>query len=93
MFEESKRNEPKGSKEDSTWPSAGSDRPLNKSEVRDIVDTKEIRKLQRTDDTLKHVRAEASGRTEPSNTGFFVRDGLVYRRWVPAKPVAEEYRD
>ncbi len=73
LFEELKRNKPylsrsqKRAKRIVHGLVRAQDRPLNKSEVRDIVDTEEIR------------------RTEPNNTGFFERDGLVYRRWVPAK--------
>ena len=99
LFEESKRNKPylsrsqKRTKRIEHGLVRAQDPPLNKSEVRGIVDSKELRKLQQTDDTLKHVRAEAAGMTEPSNTGFFERDGLIYRRWVPAKREAEEYRD
>ena len=55
-----------------------------------VVDGVELRQ---SGDTLAVVRAEAEGRTEPGNTGFLERDGLIYQRWVPAKREADEYQD
>ena len=44
----------------------------------------ELIELQRTDDTLETVRKEASGQTEAVDSGLFERDGVIYRRWIPA---------
>ena len=68
------------------------DQPQAKSTV-SVVDGTELRELQQSEDTLAVVWAEAEGRTEPGSTGFFERDGLIYRKWVPAKREADEYRD
>ena len=44
----------------------------------------ELIELQRTDDTLETVRKEASEKTEAVHSGLFERDGVIYRRWIPA---------
>ena len=44
-----------------------------------------LKELQRTDSTLEAVRKSARGLGEPSTArpGFFQRDGILYRRYVP----------
>ena len=59
------------------------------------MDGEELRRLQNDDDTLTSVRKTAAGKTdsEPDGTGFFERDGLLYRRWVPVGECMERHRD
>ena len=43
----------------------------------------QLRELQRDDNTLAAVRQAAEGHPCTAGIGFFKRDGLIYRRWVP----------
>ena len=51
----------------------------------------ELIELQRTDDTLVH--REASGKTEAVDSGLFERDGVLYRRWIPAGGIPGQHID
>ena len=43
----------------------------------------ELKELQRTDSTLEAVRKSARGEPSTAGPGFFQRDGILYRRYVP----------
>ena len=47
------------------------------------VNAGEFRKLQGMDPTLGPVRSAAEGCVSTAGVGFFRREGLLYRRWVP----------
>ena len=53
------------------------------------------RPCQGDDDILTSVLKAAVGKTdsEPDGTGFFERDGPLYRRWVPIGECMERHRD
>ena len=43
----------------------------------------ELRLLQEQDKTLVSVRQGAAGENTSAGRGFFKREGLIYRRWMP----------
>ena len=43
-----------------------------------------LKELQATDPTLKKIRESVSVRESEFGVGFYFRDGLIYRRWIPA---------
>ena len=43
----------------------------------------ELRSLQQSDESLAAVRKAAKGEASTAGGGFFERDGLLYRRWIP----------
>ena len=43
----------------------------------------ELRDMQEKDDSLAAVRKAAIGGVSTAGTGFFEREGLLYRRWTP----------
>ena len=47
------------------------------------VSAEEMRTLQSTDTTLDAVREAAEGKHYSAGVGFFKRDGLLYRKWIP----------
>ena len=44
--------------------------------------TNELRKHQEEDKTLERARVLAEGKSEEVDGGYFMRDGLLYRKWV-----------
>ena len=51
------------------------------------MSTEELRNAQQEDQTLAMVRTVASGKPNLAvGGGFFLRDGLLYRRWEPRGP-------
>ena len=47
------------------------------------ISSKELQSLQEADETLEAVRQAANQKGSAAETGFFHRDGLLYRRWSP----------
>lgn len=47
------------------------------------ISASELRQLQDQDETLAKVRAAADGKPSTAGIGFFKRDGLTFRRWIP----------
>ena len=45
--------------------------------------SEELSQLQRKDESLEEVRKAAKGGASSAGPGFFEREGLLYRRWVP----------
>ena len=43
----------------------------------------ELREMQLKDETLSKIREVAEGTPNSARVGFFLRGGLLYRRWVP----------
>ena len=50
----------------------------------------ELRRLQEEDPTLAKVREAADGYPCSAGVGFFRREGLIYRRWIPPGRDQEE---
>ena len=61
-----------GKEEESTYPC----HPLD-------LTSAEVRRLQQEDESLVEVRKAARGEASSAGAGFFEKEGLVYRRWVP----------
>ena len=57
------------------------------------LSTDELRQLQEQDSTLQAVREAAQGTGSTAGRVFFVRDGLIYRRYVPPGGGDEEAVD
>ena len=49
----------------------------------------QFRDLQEEDATLEPIRQAAEGCPSSAGIGFFKRDGLLYRRWVPLRQGSE----
>ena len=49
-----------------------------------------LKTLQETDTTLETARAAAEGEPSTAGAGFFKKDGLLYKRWIPPGCNAEE---
>jgi len=47
------------------------------------ITSEELKTLQESDTTLEAIRKAADGSPFTAGVGFFKRDGLVYRRWIP----------
>ena len=43
----------------------------------------QLREMQQKDPSLKKIREAATGVPNSAGSGFFERDGLLYRKWVP----------
>ena len=43
----------------------------------------EMKRLQASDSTLKEIREVVEAHVSKSGVGFFRKNGLLYRRWVP----------
>ena len=54
------------------------------------IGAEELKTLQETDATLEAVRTAADGGPSTAGVGFFRREGLLYRRWVPPGCGTEE---
>ena len=52
---------------------------------RHIFDTTmdQFRSLQESDPTLETIREAAKGHPSTAGVGFFEKEGLIYRRWIP----------
>ena len=57
------------------------------------ITTDKLRQLQEQDMTLEAVRGAVRGECSTAGRGFFVRDGVVYRRYVPPGCGEEEAVD
>ena len=64
-----------------------------KESVDRSVSGNDLRRMQKEDETLKSVRKAAEGKTELVDSGYYEKDGLLYRRWIPAGGSVEEQRD
>ena len=53
------------------------------------ISMSEFRDLQQKDPTLQQIRQAAEGRPSTAGIGFFQRDGLLYRRWIPPRQGTE----
>lgn len=49
------------------------------------MSSEKFQEMQQNDPTLKSVLEAARGNPSTAGVGFFERDGLVYRRWVPPR--------
>jgi hypothetical protein len=47
------------------------------------LNTEELIQLQKEDDTLESAWKAAKGEVSTAGPGFFERDGILYRRWIP----------
>ena len=54
------------------------------------ISAEELKTLQTTDVTLRSVRDAVKTCEAEQGIGFFTRDGLLYRRWVPSGRREEE---
>ena len=61
---------------------AGADTTEEPKHILDMT-SQEFRTLQEADSTLEAIRQAAVGHPSTAGVGFFERDGLIYRRWVP----------
>ena len=43
----------------------------------------ELREIQDKDPTLTKVREAADGKLSTAGVGFFKREGIIYRKWIP----------
>ena len=43
----------------------------------------ELREIQDRDPTLTKVREAADGKCSTAGVGFFKREGIIYRKWIP----------
>ena len=47
------------------------------------ISAEDLKVLQETDSSLESIRKAADGHASTAGVGFFRREGLLYRRWVP----------
>ena len=47
------------------------------------LSTQELKRLQDEDETLTAIQKAVRGEASTAGTGFFMKGGLLYRRWVP----------
>ena len=56
--------------------------PESTPDILDIT-ADELREIQNKDPTLTKVREAADGKLSAAGVGFFKREGIIYRKWIP----------
>ena len=62
------------------WKGRGEDKPSLHSLD---MSAEGLKQLQDEDETLTRVKEAANGHPNTAGVGFFKRDGLIYRKWIP----------